>query len=127
MFGRRKEPAVRVPGAQPAANAVERTVVDYLGDPVNDGRTRSLMLEVTGRAQGAGQVVYAGMDGDPSTTFTGHHSGVQSFAAAAAPAANASVYGDMLEATMEHGLVDEGDAYADPVRRMLAERLRRRR
>jgi hypothetical protein len=113
-----------MPGRASAANAVRQQVVDYVGDRLG-ARTALAFAGWGARAQ-AGLLSQAlvGLD-DNSRTLTGYIGRpVQGFTGESVLGANPVAYRDGVN-TMDTQLSGEG--MADPARRLLAERLRRRR
>lgn len=109
-----------------AANARRVEIVEFVGDPAAEARLYGLAGEVIGRAQGGGQLAYVGAESDPSQAFYGYGPGLQRFVGAATGGArNAVTYRDTSQGVFETGSAD--NTLNDPVRRMLAERMRRRR
>lgn len=108
-----------------ARNAVRSTVVDFVGDPLG-ARTALALGSWDARAR-AGLLSQAvvGEHGDPGKSFYGRlgHS-LQRFVGESVLGANPVTYRDGGN-TMDTQLADDG--MADPARRLLAERLRRRR
>ncbi len=108
-----------------ARNAVARTVVDYGGDPLGEAVVHAFGGMGLRGLRGEIGTVYAGADDDPSSTFQGQAPlAVQTFTGAAFLAHNGSRFREQ-NATIETGLTD--GPYADPARRIFADRLRRRR
>jgi hypothetical protein len=108
-----------------AANARRREVTDFIVDDAATDRQLGLAGEVIGRVNGAGQLAYVGAENDPNQSFNGYAPPQQRFAGAAAPAANRVTFRDPSQGTFETGNPD--NILDDPVQRLLAEKLRRRR
>lgn len=112
---------------KPAANAVRVEIVEFAGDARSEARARGLAGEIHSRLQGYGSAAYVGDRGDPNQSFYGYHAPLQNFAGfgdTGGLGANPNVYA-ARSAQLSDGAVDE--PYADPAKRILAERMRRRR
>jgi len=108
-----------------AANSRRREIVEFTVDGPAYDRTLGLVDETVDRVQGAGQPAYIGAESDPSQAFYGYAPAQQSFTGAAAGARNPVLFRDPSQGTFETGRGD--NALDDPVQRILAEKLRRRR
>ena len=113
------------PRPSTAANAAPHVVVDYGLDVAGGAQRRALMGEAGSRLQGHGGGVYVGDTGDAGAgrTFYGRGPQLQRFEGAAALASNPVTYRE--GAPMIDNGVAEGP-YADPARRIFAQRLARR-
>lgn len=104
-----------------SANQVTRTVTDYTVDPNRPGV--SIFRDVLARVQGFLVPATVGGDTDPGLQFFGYGPAVQDFRGVAVTVATGSVIKD--------GAADLSDAVTanpmgDPVRKIFADRLRRR-
>lgn len=114
------------PAPSVAGNAVPHVVVDYAADQMGYAQTQAFLSEATNRLRGDGGGVYANAPGNAGEgrTFYGVTPGSpQRFVGAAALASNPVTYRETLP------MIDNGTAegpYADPARRIFAQRLARR-
>ena len=108
-----------------ASNAAPQLIVDYARDSGGFAQVHAIRVEALGRLHGAGGHALVGEKGDVSSgrVFTGRGPELQHFRGAAALAANPVTYRETLP------MIDNGSAegdFADPARRIFAQRLARR-
>lgn len=115
-----------VPAPSRVGNAVPHVVVDYAVDRPGYTQAQDVSAEIGRRLAGGGGAAWVGSGaGGEGGMFYGCGPGnLQAFAGAAALASNPITYREGL-ATIETGIAD--GPYADPARRIFAERLARRR
>lgn len=104
-----------------AANAIRRRITDYGADPA-DGRTLGLAADIWSRVQGWGRSAWLGAEDDPSLTFNGDGPQLQMYLAPAYAGGGLPISNDGYP-DIASGVVVDAD---DPVRRIFADRLRRR-
>lgn len=111
---------------KPAANAVHRTIVEFVPEPARQAQL--VADEAAMRLQGAGGHIYMGDRGDPAVSFTGDAGrNVQRFVSAVPVVAVRGARGTFHDAapTIETGAVGD-NPYADPAARIFAARMTRR-
>lgn len=107
-----------------AANERRVEVVEYAGHPQAEARTAALVENATRGMRGVSGFVYAGDPGQGGNAFSGYGPRVQDFTGAAGFTGNPIVFrNDPAEFEGSH----TESVLTDPARRILAERMRRRR
>lgn len=110
------------PKVNGAVNAQTRVVIDYAPDP--NAPSRGVFADLFARLHGFLVPVVAGGDTDRGAQFHGYGPELQGFKGATNPASNAVLYRN--GGYPELGNAATGGVVTDPVRRMYADRLRRR-